>query len=353
INKDMQGVVKTAASVSAKIQQIVSSILEIINNKIQETNANQQKLSEQEIKTQEAKFAHKRSMFYRYNEEQKKEAIIAEKDLIDMQLSSYKEGTEKHYQLSKQKEEKDKELRDLGNFDMVSGFTNAIDEIANKSINFKDFTVGIFGDFQKALSDTFVATINNMDTDWQSFSDSVTKIAQGLKDTVIKAFADMAAKWVVQQAALLLKEKVFATERITTNAAVGASGAAAASSWSLWGALAIGAAIGAAIMAFAGNFTYGGIVGGTSWNGDNMIARVNSGEMILNNTQQANLWNLANGAGLASGGAGITINQNIEINNANGDLSSLTQAIRRGTLDALEFAGVTYNVGAKQSGVAL
>jgi hypothetical protein len=85
-----------------------------------------------------------------------------------------------------------------------------------------------------------------------------------------------------------------------------------------------------------------------------MIARVNSGEMILNKQQQANLWNLANGAGIMSNeNAPITINQNIEVNSGIGDLSSLTQAIRRGTLEALEFAGVTYNVGAKQSGVAL
>ena len=103
----------------------------------------------------------------------------------------------------------------------------------------------------------------------------------------------------------------------------------------------------------AGAFAQGGVVGGASWSGDNIIARVNSGEMILNDAQQSNLWRLANGQNNGiSDGASATINQNIEIN-AGDDITSLTQAIRRGTLEALEFAGLTYNVGAKQKGVAI
>ena len=38
-------------------------------------------------------------------------------------------------------------------------------------------------------------------------------------------------------------------------------------------------------------FADGGIVGGTKYVGDQNIARVNSGEMILNGTQQKHLWN--------------------------------------------------------------
>lgn len=41
-------------------------------------------------------------------------------------------------------------------------------------------------------------------------------------------------------------------------------------------------------------FEGGGIVPGTSYTGDRITARVNSGEMILNPRQQANLWRLAN-----------------------------------------------------------
>ena len=44
-------------------------------------------------------------------------------------------------------------------------------------------------------------------------------------------------------------------------------------------------------------FANGGIVGGSSFTGDRVSAQVNSGEMILNRTQQANLFKLANGGG--------------------------------------------------------
>lgn len=43
--------------------------------------------------------------------------------------------------------------------------------------------------------------------------------------------------------------------------------------------------------AFAGSYADGGIVGGTSYSGDRLWARVNSGEMILNRNQQAALFN--------------------------------------------------------------
>jgi len=38
----------------------------------------------------------------------------------------------------------------------------------------------------------------------------------------------------------------------------------------------------------------GGIVGGSSFNGDKIPARLNSGEMVLNKTQQSKLWNTIN-----------------------------------------------------------
>jgi hypothetical protein len=48
-------------------------------------------------------------------------------------------------------------------------------------------------------------------------------------------------------------------------------------------------------------FEKGGIVGGNSMTGDNVPARVNSGEMILNRQQQTELFNVANGGGGNSG----------------------------------------------------
>jgi hypothetical protein len=47
----------------------------------------------------------------------------------------------------------------------------------------------------------------------------------------------------------------------------------------------------------AGAFAMGGIVGGGSYSGDQLTARVNSGEMILNGNQQRELFAMANGMG--------------------------------------------------------
>ena len=64
---------------------------------------------------------------------------------------------------------------------------------------------------------------------------------------------------------------------------------------------ALGAAVATAISAAnkpnIQKFANGGIVGGSSFTGDRVSAQVNSGEMILNKTQQANLFKLANGGG--------------------------------------------------------
>jgi len=51
-----------------------------------------------------------------------------------------------------------------------------------------------------------------------------------------------------------------------------------------------------------GSFDGGGIIGGTSYTGDRLVARVNSGEMILNPAQQRQLFNMANGGGGSDSG---------------------------------------------------
>jgi TP901 family phage tail tape measure protein len=56
-------------------------------------------------------------------------------------------------------------------------------------------------------------------------------------------------------------------------------------------------------------FQDGGIVGGSSFSGDNVLARVNSGEMILNQQQQARLFEQANGRDEDDGPAGDTVIQ--------------------------------------------
>ena len=57
----------------------------------------------------------------------------------------------------------------------------------------------------------------------------------------------------------------------------------------------VASAISAASKPNIQKFADGGIVGGSSFTGDRVVANVNSGEMILNKTQQARLFKIANG----------------------------------------------------------
>lgn len=59
-------------------------------------------------------------------------------------------------------------------------------------------------------------------------------------------------------------------------------------------AIATGVAAVVAALATIGSFASGGIVGGASKTGDRLLARVNSGEMILNASQQRNLFRVIN-----------------------------------------------------------
>lgn len=99
------------------------------------------------------------------------------------------------------------------------------------------------------------------------------------------------------------------TALANANAAVAASGAAAsvAATPIVGPILAAGAVL--SIMGALMNlpkFATGGIVGGNSYTGDNVLARVNSGELILNAAQQKNL------AGALQGGASGKVRFEIE-----------------------------------------
>lgn len=72
-------------------------------------------------------------------------------------------------------------------------------------------------------------------------------------------------------------------------------------------AIAAGLAAVIAGIAMIGSFADGGVIGGNSFHGDNMFARVNAGEMILNNKQQGNLFRLLDGGGVASNNGTPTV----------------------------------------------
>ena len=94
------------------------------------------------------------------------------------------------------------------------------------------------------------------------------------------------------------------------NVANAASNIFKAHSWIPWVGVAIAAASIASMIAIMSKFANGGIVGGSSYSGDHQVVRVNSGEMILNKQQQANLFKMINageGKGSISGDVNFRI----------------------------------------------
>lgn len=86
----------------------------------------------------------------------------------------------------------------------------------------------------------------------------------------------------------------------------GAKGASAVAGIPIVGPILAVSAVASIVAALASipKFEHGGIVGGASYSGDNILARVNSGEMILNKGQQGNLFKMLNEGAVKSGSSG-------------------------------------------------
>lgn len=102
-------------------------------------------------------------------------------------------------------------------------------------------------------------------------------------------------------------EKEAAKTEVAANTAKGASAVGASAAKKLpWpiSLIAIGGAIAAALALFAAipKFARGGVVTGGPSSGDKMLARVNAGEMILNQGQQSHLFEAINSGRLGGGG---------------------------------------------------
>lgn len=152
--------------------------------------------------------------------------------------------------------------------------------------------VGGIADLNEKLSASFGGLNSIMGTLSQAFDDS----AGGALEwgaTVVASIGQVIAALIP----LIATKKVEATanaEAATTGAA-----SAVASIPFVGPAMAISAVIALiATLAKAPKFAKGGVVGGNSYYGDKILARVNSGELILNRQQQASLYNHLAGAGV-------------------------------------------------------
>ena len=132
------------------------------------------------------------------------------------------------------------------------------------------------------------------------YADAINSVANAL--TAVSTATGEGAAAFLSWASSVMTASAQAVQAIQTvvaakTAEAAASAGASAASTPVVGWLMIGGAIAAALAAFAKipKFADGGIVGGSSFFGDKLLARVNSGEMILNQGQQARLLSMTEG----------------------------------------------------------
>lgn len=140
-------------------------------------------------------------------------------------------------------------------------------------------------DYQNAISSVESALSNlsgTFDSDSQSVFSYFANIIQGAAQAVTAIMALIPAKKAEANA--------------NAEAAVTGAASSVASIPFVGAAMAV-AAVAALIASMAAipKFAKGGIIGGSSFYGDRLLARVNSGEMILNKEQQKSLYQMTSG----------------------------------------------------------
>ena len=179
-------------------------------------------------------------------------------------------------------------LQDIGSmWSSVKGVGDAVEQL----------TEGLSGNLSawetiKLVMDSFLSAAQGIDGIIQlidRFTES-TKVSTTTTEAQTQATQAQTMATATDTAASEVKAAANAGEAVTNATKEGTKAG--------WPGLlfAIPAALAAVMagLAMAGAFAEGGIVGGTQKQGDRLLARVNSGEMILNTRQQANLFRLLN-----------------------------------------------------------
>lgn len=162
-----------------------------------------------------------------------------------------------------------------------------------------------FNNCSNAL-DYFSAAINTVVEGFQVYKGVVEAV-----NTLNELFATTSTAAAAADTAATSQEVANSTAKTTASSGEAIAGATASGAKMPFpmNLVAIAAGVAAVIAALAtisGSFADGGIIQGANTHGDQLLARVNAGEMILNGSQQRNLFNLLDG------GTGSNISGQVE-----------------------------------------
>ena len=175
----------------------------------------------------------------------------------------------------------------IGGLEGIGNVVNSIESLSNALANGADaWTV-------------FMGVVDTATTILQTVGSVMTAV-----NTITELLGATTAATAAIDTAATSQEVANSQAKVAANSAEAISGATKSGAQMPFplNIIAIAAGIAAVIagIAMIGSFADGGVIGGNSFHGDNMFARVNAGEMILNNKQQGNLFRLLDGGGVAS-----------------------------------------------------
>lgn len=211
-----------------------------------------------------------------------------------------------------------------------SAFTNIVDTLSNADASFFEKLVSIF--------DAIFSTMNGIKQTIEMM-EKMKQLTEGLTqakesdnrvttDGIAEQISNIGSLSTVVQSASIANTTAQNAENASTATGVVLNSTKQAAKLPFPANIAaiagtISAVVGllGSIKGFAGNFTSGGIVGGSSYTGDKLLGGLNSGEMILNKGQQSNLWKVAQGGGLGSTSSGeVQSNQSVQFKVSGTDL---------------------------------
>ena len=193
-----------------------------------------------------------------------------------------------------------------GNTELMSHYNSEIEKRNNrikeleslgiKSASIKPETIDSWSEFNNTMSQTSTI-VSSLTSTFQTNTKLTTSSILAMVSTALPALGSLIASIDALTTAEAVEAGVAATGKAVSTSKHWIEAIAAVA--------ALGATVAAAIAAAKSNgakkYATGGIVGGSSFTGDRVTAQVNSGEMILNKSQQARLFSLANGNGIGNG----------------------------------------------------
>lgn len=182
----------------------------------------------------------------------------------------------------------------IGGFEGIDGVVNSIESLSNSLSNGAN------------AWQVFMGAVQTAGSVLQMVADVITAV-----NTITEILGTTTAATAAADTAATTQQITNAQSKVAANSAEAISGATASGAKIPFplNLAAIAASIAAVVagLSMIGSFADGGVIGGNSFHGDKLLANVNSGEMILNNKQQGNLFKILNSGNVATGNSASVV----------------------------------------------